>query len=207
MKNTKQKILDEARKQFNEKGVSETTLRQIASALDMSQGNLNYHFKTRQDLAEALYFELVSKMDQEMNAVSTIEMGLDLLYLSSKHSMSHLYEYRFLLKSSLQVMKLSETIKKHFFELQTLRRQQFLKMFDLLIQQGIMRPKEYEQEYDNLYERMQILGDNWISTQELMKPDLDDPVEYYCHLLFDVIYPYLTELGKKKFLEVKRKQF
>ncbi len=202
MKGTKQKILDQARVLFNSVGVTETTLRQIALAIGISQGNLNYHFKTRQELVEALYFELVAKMDQEMGQVTSEDLSLKTIFLSSRISMSHLYEYRFLLKNSLQVMKVSDKIKTHFMALQKMRRKQFLNMFQLLTSQGIMREEAFTNEYDHLYERLQILGDHWISSQELMRPDLEHPVDYYAALLFEMIYPYLTASGRQQYREI-----
>ena len=68
--NTKERILARAKGLFNEKGVQTTTLRQIASALGMSQGNLNYHFKTKQDIISRLYFDLVGQLTKEMEAMA-----------------------------------------------------------------------------------------------------------------------------------------
>ena len=59
--NTKERILARAKGLFNEKGVQTTTLRQIASALGMSQGNLNYHLKTKQDKISRLYLDLAEE--------------------------------------------------------------------------------------------------------------------------------------------------
>ena len=50
---------------------------------------------------------------------------------------------------------------------------------------------------------MTILGDNWINAFELFKINQDDAVVYYHNLLFEMIYPYLTNEGKKQFLDTK----
>lgn len=63
MNNTKQKILIKSLELFNSKGVSKTSLRTIADEVEISVGNLQYHFKKREDIIEALYFQLVEKMD------------------------------------------------------------------------------------------------------------------------------------------------
>ncbi len=50
-------ILEEARKLFYNNGYNETSIDQIAKALDISKGLISYHYKTKFDLANAVYDE------------------------------------------------------------------------------------------------------------------------------------------------------
>ncbi|MCB0705341.1 MAG: TetR/AcrR family transcriptional regulator [Saprospiraceae bacterium] len=47
---TKERILQEALRQFNERGISQVGVRDIARSLDMSAGNLSYHFSRKADI-------------------------------------------------------------------------------------------------------------------------------------------------------------
>jgi len=51
---TADRILEAARRIFNEKGYASTSLTEIALAVGISQGNLTYHFPTKNDLATRL---------------------------------------------------------------------------------------------------------------------------------------------------------
>ena len=53
-KTTRERILRTSRDLFNENGYAGTTLSEIASALNIAEGNLWYHFRTKLDLAIAL---------------------------------------------------------------------------------------------------------------------------------------------------------
>ncbi len=205
MKDTKVKILGCALEHFNERGVSETTLRMVASALDISQGNLNYHFRTKQELVEALYFELVDKMDLQIQNLVAGKPDLRYLYDVSGISMGVLFEYKFLLKDSLKVMRMSSKIKAHYHQLQKKRLAQFMELFRQQEANGTIRAQQFEAEYERLYERLTILGDNWIRHQEMQRPELQDPVRYYQRLNFEIIYPYLTEEGKSEFGKLWRR--
>lgn len=198
MKNTGQNILDKAREMFNEQGVQSTTLRQIATGLGMSQGNLNYHFKTKSELIEALYFELVAKMDVEMSAMSQGFSLLSTAFISAEKSMTIFYEYRFILRDMYSIFRENEKLKQHYVQLQELRNKQFKLMFDTMIEQGILRKPEIPKEYERLYERMNIVGDNWINPFELFGSSKHS-IAYYNELLFEMIYPYLSESGKKEY--------
>lgn len=198
MKNTGQNILDKAREMFNGQGVQSTTLRQIATGLGMSQGNLNYHFKTKSELIEALYFELVAKMDVEMSAMSQGFSLLSTAFLSAEKSITIFYEYRFILRDMYSIFRENEKLKQHYVQLQELRAKQFKLMFDTMIEQGILRKPEIPKEYERLYERMNIVGDNWINPFELFGSSKHS-IAYYNELLFEMIYPYLSESGKKEY--------
>lgn len=51
---TPARIVDSARRLFNEKGYSATALAEIAADLGISQGNLTYHFRTKRDIVHQL---------------------------------------------------------------------------------------------------------------------------------------------------------
>lgn len=51
---TKEKILECARTLFNEKGYQNVKMRDISNLLEISVGNLTYHFRRKEDLLKAL---------------------------------------------------------------------------------------------------------------------------------------------------------
>ena len=53
MKNTRKNILNASKVLFNELGYSQVTIRMIALQLNMSSGNLNYHFKKRENIVKS----------------------------------------------------------------------------------------------------------------------------------------------------------
>lgn len=54
---TRRRILDHARQAFNERGVATVPIREIARALELSPGNISYHFPTKEALIAALLEE------------------------------------------------------------------------------------------------------------------------------------------------------
>ena len=97
MKNTKEAILSAALELFNLDGLSKVTLRTIANKMGISQGNLNYHFKKRDDIIETLYFQLVSRIDETMLKKQSKMVGLQSLLSLSSPIMESFYDYRFFL--------------------------------------------------------------------------------------------------------------
>ncbi|MCO6357142.1 TetR/AcrR family transcriptional regulator [Roseivirga pacifica] len=200
---TKEKILATALELFNKNGLKEVTLRQIAKAMNISQGNLNYHYKVKSDIVSALYFQLVGRMNIEIGQLVQSQPIMSFLSESSLISMRVLYDYRFITKDLYAVLDSDDELKQHYVGLQQTRKQQFLALFTNMITEGLLRPEEFTNEYERLYERMNILGDNWINAAALLN-NTESVVDHYHALLFEVIYPYLTEKGKEAFFKTQK---
>jgi len=59
---TKERILDEALQLFNDDGVENVTTRHIAKSLGMSQGNLHYHYPTKNIVIETLFDQFLGEV-------------------------------------------------------------------------------------------------------------------------------------------------
>lgn len=203
MSSTKKKILDASRKLLNQQGLAAVSQRTIANHLKISPGNLTYHFKKRSDIIEGLYFELVEKIDQAFLNVN-MEKGLLFgLHQLTRKSMDCFFEYRFMMLDFIQVMRENPPIKKHYLKLMIQREEQMQMFFQMLIQKGLMRKEEIDQEYHNLIRRMMILGDFWLASAEINKEKMNlKQIDNYLEITSQAIYPYLTEQGKKEYLKI-----
>lgn len=74
---TARRILDHARRAFNERGVAAVGIRDLARELDLSPGNVSYHFPTKQALIAAL----VEEAHASNNAVAAPSGPLDFIQL------------------------------------------------------------------------------------------------------------------------------
>ncbi|SMG45797.1 transcriptional regulator, TetR family [Marivirga sericea] len=202
MKNTRAKILNAALQLFNDKGMVNVSLRQIAQELKISQGNLNYHFKLKEDIVEALYVQLVGEMNLQMTSMDAAGTVLEALYESSLKTMEKMFDYKFILIDFIHLMNANPKIKSHYADLMKIRNEQFQVIFHSLIKSNILRRPEFEHEYERLYQRMNIAGDSWINIYATF--DENNTVQYYCNLLFEMIYPYLTEKGKEAYQKIRK---
>ncbi|MEL6592205.1 MAG: TetR/AcrR family transcriptional regulator [Bacteroidota bacterium] len=191
---TRDKILQQARLLFNEKGLSLVSLRQIAKQLGMSDGNLRYHFKTKDELLQALYMELVGHFDQQIDSLSEEQaLSMGHLFSSVQWTYRRLFAYRFFMLDFVNLCRQHPEIGGHFKQLQVMRRQQFLGLTERFVSQGIMRPAAYLEEYQHLHDRMQVLSDFWLSSAEIVGvPAGTDPILHYSKINLSMIYPYLN---------------
>lgn len=202
MTKTKEKILDTALRLFNESGLSKVTLRTIANEMGISQGNLNYHFKKREDIIEGLYFDLVHLIDQTMDHSGRDEDLFSMMFSMTKKMMDSFFEYRFFLTDFVQIIRENEVIREHYSQLVIQREQQFEVIFKVFIAQGYMREEVFEGEYKNLFMRLQILGSFWIPSTVILSEELNtNTISRYGNLINETIIPYLTPKGLKAYQE------
>ena len=201
---TKEKILSAALRLFNEYGLDAVTLRQIASEIGISQGNLNYHFPKKKDIVEALYQQLVAKINVDFSQFEDTNITLEVLFAAGKRTLLALYDYRFIMLDFVRVMKQHPSIQQHFKELNVLRQQQYGQLFQALEQQQLMQPEAFPEQYDYLKIQFSILGDYWIASAEVLRDDLskEAKIAYYLKILISSLYPNLTRQGKKEFLKL-----
>lgn len=201
MNKTKRKILEASRELFNQYGVGNVSQRRISEHLGISPGNLTYHFKKSEDIVEALYFELVSTIDKAMAEVKSMHYDLHFMLKLISILVDSFFEYRFILLDFVQVMRTHEKIRKHYEQLSTLRKQQFLEAVHQLIETNILRKEALPHEYEFLYDRFQLLTDFWISSVEISEEGVQKKhLEKYKKVIVQSVYPYLTENGKQAFL-------
>lgn len=200
MKNTKEKILRSAQQLFNKYGVADTSLRKIALDIGISQGNLNYHFKKREDILEALYFEMVYVFDERIKRTVNDEISLDLIYSESKISMERMYDYRFIWLDLHQIIRENERIRNHFLEAQTQRKSGLTFVFSQLMKQSIIEKESYPNEHEQLFLRLINFSDFWICSADIYKSLKGKAcVNEYHAIYFGMFYRYLTEKGKEIF--------
>ena len=111
MSKTKEKILNTSRILFNELGYGNVTIRMIALKLNMSSGNLNYHFKKREDILEALYFEMVATFDERIANLEQQIPTLNKMQIDIKSSMERMVDYTFFWSDLYNLLSLNKKIK------------------------------------------------------------------------------------------------
>ncbi len=197
MKKTKAIILETALELFNVEGLPKVTLRTIANKMGISQGNLNYHFKKRDDIIEGLYFQLVTKIDETIKHNEQLENSLEGFLNISRNMMHNFYEYRFFLLDFVQIMRENPKIKAHYVMLLQLREKQFSELLQKLKIDGVIREERIPNEYKNLYKRSHILADFWIASAQTQNKEItSNSIHEYFNMMSQGLFPYLTEKGQ-----------
>ncbi len=201
MKNTRKKILNTSKILFNKFGYSQVTIRMIALQLKMSSGNLNYHFKKRENILEALYFEMVEVFDQRIKELDEQSSSLKVIKQEIQKSMIRMVEYKFFWTDLFNLLKHNNNIRKHFEEAYQNRIKGHQFLFKMLITKKLLQEPAFRNEHQFLIERMTDYSNTWLYASSLyeQKEINTTYIEHQANILLSMYYPYLTDLGKKEF--------
>ncbi|MEM8529036.1 MAG: TetR/AcrR family transcriptional regulator [Bacteroidota bacterium] len=201
MSKTKQKILTASLELFNEYGMTNVSQRRITERLQISPGNLTYHFKKKEDIETALYFALVEEFNALFAEMTTKKISVTQLISATGQTFDLIKKYRFIFLDFAHLMRNNEIVATHYRQLTQIRNQQLAFVFEYLIKEGILRPAELPNEYESLHQRMQILSDFYLVNAEILQNGKNQRADYEQAILL-LIYPYLTKQGKEVLKEI-----
>jgi AcrR family transcriptional regulator len=201
MRNTKEKILDTSRFLFNKFGYSQVTIRMIAMELKMSSGNLNYHFKKREAILEALYFEMVAVFDERIEQLENQKISLEMIKSDIKTSMERMVSYQFFWTDLYNILMQNDKIKIHFQNAYEKRKEGSHFLFNIMINKNLLKKSSFKNEYDFLIERMISFSNTWLYTSSLYQKQAinEEYIDKQAIILLSMLFPYLTGLGKSDF--------
>lgn len=196
---TKERILDAAHALFNRKGVPAVTMRQLAQAAEMSQGNLNYHFRTKEEILEALHGRLLAAARGINQSLLDDGVRLQRLRASVAEGFAVLYDYRFFLRDLNWILRESPRLRAAFKDVEAVRRAMYERVFADAVERGVMREEAYQGEHESLVTLIRVFSDYWLSSAEIYDRGRKAViVARYAQLFEDVLYPYLTEEGQEE---------
>lgn len=198
--NTRQRILEESLRRFNRKGYSSTTLAEIAESVGIAEGNLWYHFRTKQDLLKALIEQCRSEMQVNRKQPAT-ESVMDDYVAGLLSGMRIQLNNRFLIRDHLQFSQ----------ETQPLRLDPDMKADRQMIARGLQRMQKNEMFRRDLEIDLDTLGRSlWILCRywpdHLYEQEGLDEITWENQLQglenhFTLLRPYLTAAARNSLQE------
>ncbi len=189
---SKEKILNAALLLYNEQGIRNITTRHIAASIGMSGGNLHYHFKHTEDIIRALFNELALAYDGLMANAQSVPLDLSAIAFLTESSFKLVNKYRFIFINFVEIGKWIPEIRDAYYQLIQKREQQFLKVFEDLIANGIFRDDIPTSNKSGLVKQFFIINDFWLSYNELTDQYVgEDALNEYQNAIDVLLWPYL----------------
>ena len=113
-KQTRQRILDASLTMFNALGEPNVTTNHIADELEISPGNLYYHFRNKDDIIEQLFAGYEQRMDTALVAPSGRLPGLEDVWLQLHLVFECIWDYRFLYRDLVEILSRNRRLRMRF---------------------------------------------------------------------------------------------
>lgn len=199
---TRDAILEASRLQFNRNGVQATAVYKIASALSISSGNLNYHFRGKGELIA----ELANALDREVASAARpfaeTPSGEDFIQ-AMEGILTVLWRYRFFFNASHYLGGISPDLALRQSAMRLLIRGMIRRSTADQIALGTMRPPRAPSNANVIADNIVSVWIVWL--QETMPDDdardlpppeaLQECIEHH----FGVIEPYVSEAFVNRF--------
>ena len=184
---------------FNEQGLETITTRHIAAEMNISQGNLHYHFPNKNELISELYEDFKRGL-VERAKYQAGSFGLKEIYQSLQDNFELMYEYRFLFLDREILWRRLPTIKRETQALIIIKSRQLRAAIQKLQEVGLFRTDVDEKQSQSFITMYQLMINSWLSAVYLFHSH--EPVAFFSEQAFRAWYPYLTDIGKYDFRSI-----
>ncbi|MEM9938414.1 MAG: TetR/AcrR family transcriptional regulator [Pseudomonadota bacterium] len=135
---TRDRILDTSLSLFNQEGEAALSAVDIANALEMSPGNLYYHFKGKEPIIEALFSRFEDEMTIILNgthgAVESIEDNWVFVYIV----LEEIYDFRFFYRNVGELVAQYASLAIRFRNVLAMKRRAIERVLSTLEQRGLV---------------------------------------------------------------------
>ena len=136
---TRQRILDTSLAMFNTQGEPNVTTNHIADELEISPGNLYYHFRNKDDIIEQLFARDEERMDNALAAPSGRLPELEDIWLQLHLVFECIWDYRFLYRDLVEILSRNRRMRMRFARILKRADERAHLVMRGLSQAGIMR--------------------------------------------------------------------
>ena len=211
MKN-KDRIIKIATELFNDYGTKAITTNHIAKKLEISPGNLYYHFKNKFDIIRSIS----EKFNNELKSVFKIKINTVFDFRNNIISVYNCFfkiqkSYQFLFTEGVYLTDCDNVFSENYQQLRATIKDDYHKMLKDLIKNNILK-KDTLNIIDDLLNAQWIILWHWVNQSILDRITYDDlQIEKGIKLSFSIITPHLSSIGKIEFektmnnLNIKKK--
>lgn len=187
-KDTKQLILNTSKRLFNERGYNGVSLKDIADELNISKGNLTYHFKKKEEIMESL---VLGSSKKHLHSTATSLKELDDIFTDMQKTLED-NSYYFLHHAQLSSLspKIRETQNYAYQETANT----FKNAFHDLYSMGLLQKESYELEYEHSINTLLMSCIYWTPFAELQK-SMGIKNDFRAQA-WSIIFHLLTEKGR-----------
>jgi len=195
---TKDRILVTSLALFNEEGEANTTTIDLANEMDISPGNLYYHFKGKDEIIGELFQQYEVALGETLTAPieqplsdkeSNVEDNWYYLYVV----MEEMFQYRFLYHNLEDILYRYPGIRKRFKRLIQLKRAALYAICQTLLKQAVIHTQD--QQLVGLVDNMTLTLTFWFSYDQLLNDRRPPQVTIHQGVLqlLTMVAPYLGD--------------
>jgi AcrR family transcriptional regulator len=193
---TRDNILNAALELFNEQGTAAVSTNHIAAAINISPGNLYYHFRNKEDIINALFERWFAQWDEtyQLPAGQAPELRDVEALISRNYQL--IWEYRFAFREMAALLRSDPDLRARYQEMRRRGYDGFEALIEELATSGVLTQPETTHELKMLTELCWIISEQWPVNLELSGRAFDAAgIQEGVDLMRYILRPYLAKEG------------
>jgi AcrR family transcriptional regulator len=162
---TRERILKTSLELFNSQGEANVTTGHIADELNISPGNLYYHFRNKDEIIHHLFAEFEREIDVAPAGITDVASAMEDLWLYLHLMFERIWQYRFLYRNLDDLVTRDAKLKSHFNIIIGHKREAVLSMCHALANVGAL--KANEEEITALAENVLVVASYWLNYEHM----------------------------------------
>ena len=197
---TRERILETSLALFNDFGEPNVTTQLISDELDISPGNLYYHFRSKDQIIETLFADFEKTMLETLSAPARRVPDVEDVWLLLHLVFEGIWRYRFLYRDLNELLSRNRLLETHFKSITAHTVMTSAQIFRGLVATGDMRADNAE--IETLAVNMTVLSTYWLSFEFVRDPrrKLDtDALARGAYQAMALVAPYLIGRSREWF--------
>lgn len=158
---TRERILLVSLALFNAQGEPNVTTNHIADEMEISPGNLYYHFRNKDQIIYELFERFEKRMDETLVLPGERRPDMEDMWLYLHLVFETIWEYRFLYRDLVDLLSRNKKLKTHFSRLVERKAEMARSICRALTQEGAMHASE--QELNAVASNIALVTTFWLS--------------------------------------------
>lgn len=193
---TRERILELSLKLFNEFGEPNITTTVISEEMDISPGNLYYHFRNKDDIVNSIFAQFEEEINKKLAIAKNRKPNVDDIWLYLHLSFELIWRYRFFYRDLNDLLSRNRKLELNFKQILA-HKIQVVRNLCL----GLREDNAFEGtnlEIDALATNMVVVATYWLSYEYVRNPRkyseqeaMSDSLVRGCYQVLTLITPYL----------------
>jgi AcrR family transcriptional regulator len=196
---TDRRILDHARRAFNERGVASVGIREIARDLGLSPGNVSYHFATKEALIAALVRDGHARNTASLQPPGPART-FEALDAALRVVMQGDVDNRWLLRDYVGLLVTMPAMRALHDQLQGPRQARVEAVIAGLLEAGLLERDKVERRREELRRQLFTQVFFWLPSALATAPDRDpaESLDACARAAMALFLPYCTPVGRRQ---------
>jgi len=201
---TRERILDLSLRLFNDLGEPNVTTSAIADEMNISPGNLYYHFRNKDDIVNALFEQFEREIEHVLALPPTRPIEFEDAWLFLHLLFESIWRYRFVYRDLNDLLSRNRRLEMHFRSILERKQQAAHRLCAALADSRRLHAEEHE--IASLATNMVVVATYWLSYEYVSNArQFNDPVFQSramargAYQVLVLVAPYLSDEGRTLF--------